>query len=117
MATDQELNTVLNAVSADHPELDGTDDTDLTEEIADTATIGQLLDNFAAEVEDMFCDAIDLSLEGNPVRTHVELVSLHQEVGEMICRLRADLVAGVANRAEEIEEQGNQLRKQVIEES
>ena len=89
-------------------------DGELVEELADTATIEQLLDTFIQEVSDILALAVEVSLEGNPVRTHLDLVNGGQDIVELAYELRAELVAKVANRAEVIEEQGDQLRKQVI---
>ena len=93
------------------------DDVELSEELADTATIEQLFDTFIQAVSEMFHDTLDVSLEGNPVKTHFELQAFGQDTVELAYELRRELVARVANRAEEIAEEGNLLRKQVIEES
>jgi hypothetical protein len=110
-----------------HPDITGDDDGELTEELADTATIEQLLDTFIGEVGDILDLAVEVSVEGNPVRTHLDLVTARQDIIELAQELRAELVAKVAVRAEEIPEQNglgvttisaathpSELRKQVI---
>src|SRR5271167_985217 len=104
-------------------------DDELVEELADTVTIESLLDGFIQEVSEMFVDAYDVSLEGNPVRTHLELVNVGQDVVDLAHTLKRELLAN-ANRAEQIAEQDvpgstpisapthfSGLRKQVIEEN
>src|SRR5271167_3773474 len=104
-------------------------DDELVEELADTVTIESLLDGFIQEVSEMFVDAYDVSLEGNPVRTHLELVNVGQDVVDLAHTLKRELLAN-ANRAEVISEQSglltppisgashlSELRKQVIEEN
>jgi len=110
------------------PDVTPDDDVELSEEIYDTTTIEQLLDGIIEEVNDMVSEAVDVSLEGNPVKTHIELVNFSNEIIQMLFDLKTELVVRVANRAEEISEQGAELdvvpvngagilRKQVIEES
>jgi hypothetical protein len=98
------------------------EDGPLADELADMATIEQLLDGFIQEVSEMFIDALDISLEGNPVRTHLELVNLGQDAVDLAHSLKRELIAKVANRSEVIAERGGlNLRTQanppVIEES
>src|SRR5208283_5773162 len=87
---------------------------ELVEELADTATIEQLLDDFIQEVSDLFVDAVEVSLDGNPVRTHLELTNLAQDTVDLAHTLKRELLEKIANRAEVIAEQGSQLRKQVL---
>jgi hypothetical protein len=127
MANEQDLTEELNAVSAAHPEVTGEDDVELSEELADRTTIENLFDSFIQEVGEMFHNALDVSIDGNPVRTHLELVNFGQDTIELAYELRRELIARVANRAEQFTEQevvsptvanlsvGNQLRKQVLE--
>lgn len=106
----------MNDELDEHLEIAGEDDGELTKELADTATIEQLLDSFIEEVSDMFSKTLDVSFGGNSVLTHLELGNFGQDVLELAHELRAELITQVANRAEEIVEQGVTLRKQVIEE-
>lgn len=106
--------------------LDTDDDPELVEELADTVIIQKLLDTFIGEVSDILDLAVEVSLEGNPVRTHLELVTGSQDIVELAYELRQELLSKVANRAEEIPEQNfgataiaaathpSELRKQVI---
>jgi len=112
--SEEELPTDFNAVAAANPELTGEDDVELSEELADTATIETLLDGFIEEVSESFADALDVSLGGNAVLTHIELQNFGQDIITMAYALRNELITKVANRAEEVPEQGNTLRKQVI---
>jgi DNA mismatch repair ATPase MutS len=106
--------------------LDTDDDPELVEELADTVTIEKLLDTFIEEVSDILGLSVEVSLEGNPVRTHLELVNASQDIVELAYELRQELLTKVANRAEAIAEQNfsatqiaaathpSELRKQVI---
>ena len=89
---------------------------DLVEEIAATATIEELMDSFIQEVSEMYADLQDTSLEGNAVKTHLEIQAFGQELWEMAYELKDDLVNRVANRSEEFAEKGGSLRKQVVDE-
>jgi hypothetical protein len=112
MASEQELNDVLDAVTGSLPEISGEDDLELSEELADTATIETLLDGFIQEVSELFTMAVDVSLDGNPVRTHLELVNFGTDLVELTYQLRRDLVSKLAS-AEKLAENGNMLRTQV----
>jgi len=112
--SEEELPTDFNAVAAANPELTGEDDVELSEELADTATIETLLDGFIEEVSESFADALDVSLGGNAVLTHIELQNFGEETITLAYQLRNTLISKVANRAEVVAEEGNTLRKQVI---
>ncbi len=112
----QDVSDELNAVAAEHPEMTVDDSEELVEEIADTATIHDLLDEHISTMEEIFEDVIKTSLEGNPVRTHVELVNAVNDAFQMALELKAELVARLANRAEELPETGLQMRKQIVDE-
>jgi len=113
--SEDDLTTELNtAAAAEHLEVTGEDDVELSEELADTATIETLFDAFIEEVSQMFTDAIDVSLEGNAVRSHIELQNFGEETITLAYQLRNTLISKVANRAEVVAEEGNTLRKQVI---
>lgn len=90
----------------------------LVEEIADTATIEQLLDSYIGEVQSALDELVEVSLEGNPVRTHVELQAFGEDVVQQAFELRADLLEKLANRADQFAERSTacgQLRTQVVE--
>src|SRR5579863_5729678 len=116
MSTDNEL-----------PLIDDNDPEQLVEELADTVTIEKLLDTFIAEVSEILGATVEVSLDGNPVRTHLELVNAEQDIVELSYELRQELISKVANRAEVIAEQNgfgsapisaathaSEMRKQVI---
>jgi len=111
MASEQELNSLLNEITGT-PEVSGEDDIELSEELADTATIETLCDGFIDEVSEMFAMALDVSLDGNPVRTHLELVNFGADIVELTYQLRRDLIAKLAS-AEKLAEHGDMLRTQV----
>ena len=108
ISVDPDINTVAELFE---PESD--DDTPLAEEIADTATIQTIMDSFIEEISIMFVDAIEVSLEGNSVRTHIELMNLGQDTVDLAHNLKRELVAKLANRADVIVENGDMLRTQV----
>jgi len=91
-------------------------DETLVEELADTVTIEKLMDAFIEEVTEILGAANEVSLDGNPVRTHLELVNASQDIVELAYELRQELISKVAVRAEQITEQGGNLRKQVVDE-
>lgn len=91
------------------------DTEELVEELADTATIEQLFDTYLVEVSDMFQELLEVSADGNPVRTHLELQAVAEDVLGMAYQLRADLIARIANRAEQFPTNGDHLTKQVVE--
>jgi len=93
---------------------DGDEDTPLAEEIADTATIESLLDEFILEASTTFASVIEVAMEGNPVLTYLELVALGEDTIDAAHTLKRELIAKLANRADVIAEQGSQLRKQVL---
>jgi len=97
------------------PEVTGDDDVELSEEIADTAVLSGLLDNFISEIQEMFSDTLEVSLEGNPVRTHLELVNFGQDIVELAYTLRHDLLHTFANRVDGFDERGDLLRTQIVE--
>lgn len=112
----QQADGFLESISelADQIVSESAGDSELVEELADTVTIEKLLDTFIENASEMLALAVEVSLEGNPVRTHLELVTVGTDIVELAYELRQELVAKVANRAEVIAEQGNQLRKQVL---
>src|SRR5271155_5740368 len=89
------------------------EDTPLADEIIDTATIDSLMDEFIEEVSVMFIDIVELSMEGNPVRTHLELVNLGHDTVDLAHSLNRELLNRVANRPEKLAEVGDLLRTQV----
>lgn len=96
--------------------VDTDDDPELVEELANTVTIEKFLDTFIEEVTEILGAINEVSLDGNAVRTHLELVNGSQDIVELAYELREELIAKVANRSEEIPEQGGNLRKQVVDE-
>jgi hypothetical protein len=102
------------------------DDPELVEELADTVTIEKLTDAFIAEITEILGTTVEVSLDGNPVRTHLELAAAEQDIVELAYELRQELLTKIANRAEAITERNfgatqiaaathpSELRKQVI---
>ena len=93
--------------------LEQDDDTPLAEEIADTATIESLLDEFILEASTTFASVIEVAMEGNPVLTYLELVALGEDTIDAAHTLKRELIAKLANRADVIAEKGDMLRTQV----
>ena len=79
-----------------------TDDVELQEELADTAIIDAVFEGYIQEINEMLVDALDVSLEGNPVKTHIELQNLGQDLVESAYTLRNELIARLAKRTEEL---------------
>jgi hypothetical protein len=79
-----------------------TDDVELSEELADTAIINTAFEGFFQELNEMFADALDVSIEGNPVKTHIELTNLGQDLVEASYALRNELIQRLAKRTEEL---------------
>ena len=79
-----------------------TDDIELSEELADTAIIEGVFDEFIQEINEMLVDVLDVSIEGNPVKTHIELTNLGQDLVELAYELRSELIQRLAKRTEEV---------------
>lgn len=79
-----------------------TDDVELSEELADIAIIDAAFEGFIQEVNEMLVDALDVSIEGNPVKTHIELTNLGQDLVESAYALRSELISRLAKRTEEL---------------
>jgi hypothetical protein len=124
--TDQQLNDDLIEVGAEHPEVTREDDGDLTEELVATTTIEELFDNYISTMQELLDEVLDLSVEGNPVKTHLGLMVYAEETVAAAFELRQQLVDRLADRSEQFPEQevnplgvtnlsvGDQLRKQVV---
>jgi hypothetical protein len=104
-----DLNEELNEA----PEVAREDDGDLAEELASTTIINGLLDAYIGRVQEMFDDAVEVSIEGNPVKTYLELSSLGEEMMENAHELRMQLLHHFT-ASEEFPTVGLQLTKQVV---
>ena len=90
---------------------------DASELVAEMAALSVINEHFTAlrnNVQEWFLDLKDTSEEGNPVRTHLAIQSLEEEVITEICALWDTLRETLANRSEQIPEKGGLLRKQVV---
>jgi hypothetical protein len=105
----------------DHPIPEATDatpesDTELVEELAETAIINQLVDDYIMKVSGWFIELNEVSEQGNPVRTHMSMLSVCEGVVEEAYELRRKLLEQVAKRGYEITTTGMTLTKQVLDE-
>lgn len=78
------------------------DDVELTEELADTAIIEQLFDEYHNTVQELFTDATDAAISGTHVQAYLELRNFGEDVMQIAAELRAELLARIAKRTEEI---------------
>lgn len=107
----EELKPVLTDVFTE-PATDEGDD--LIEEMASTSVINDEFDSFTDLVTTWFMDLKYTSEQGNPVKTHIELVSTEEDILTELSSLRARLIEALANRSETVVEKGGLLRKQVV---
>jgi hypothetical protein len=78
------------------------DDVELTEELADTAIIEQLFDEYHNTVQELFTDAIEAAVIGTHVQAYLELRNFGEDVMQIAAELRAELIARLAKRTEEL---------------
>lgn len=114
MNNEQLDNIIPQIATLGEPEAE---DNELTEELAATATIDSLFDNFVTNVHGWLMNTVEVSEQGNPVRTHLSLLSLSDDIVTEAYELQRALIDQIAKRGEEIAVQGADLRKQVIEEN
>lgn len=91
-------------------------DTELVEELAATSTIDQLMDDFIMKISGWFIELNEVSEQGNPVKTHMSLLSVCEGVVEESYYLRTRLLEQLAKKGEEIATTGMTLTKQVLDE-
>jgi hypothetical protein len=114
----QKVNTEpTNAIPvgvATEPEVVESEEVELVEEMAASAVINETFNEFIANVAGWFEDLRVTSEESNPVRTHLEIVSLEESVITEAFALRDKLLADLAQRGEEIPTKGGSLHTQII---
>jgi hypothetical protein len=86
---------------------------DLAQEIADTAAINQIMDTYIEQQHLAIQEVIEISEKGNPVATHMALLSLYDEILNMSYDLQHQFVRN-AERGESFSEKGGELRTQVL---
>jgi len=108
------ITETINGTVNLEPDVTAADATELVEELADIATITEIMDNLILATSEIFQDLINQSLTGNPVLTHVVLVDTTEEVVRALYDLRRQLIDSLAKRGEEIPQKGGNLRTQVV---
>jgi hypothetical protein len=78
------------------------DDVELTEELADTAIIEQLFDEYHNTVQELFTDAVEAAISGTHVQSYLELRNFGDDVMQIAAELRVELIARLAKRTEEL---------------
>jgi hypothetical protein len=78
------------------------DDVELTEELADTAIIEQLFEEYHATVQELFGDAVDAAISGTHVQAYLELRNFGEDVMQIAAELKSELIQRLAKRTEEI---------------
>jgi hypothetical protein len=78
------------------------DDVELTEELADTAIIEQLFDEYHNTVQELFSDAVDAAVTGTHVQAYLELRNFGEDVMQIAAELKTELIARLAKRTEEL---------------
>ena len=79
-----------------------TDDIELSEELADTAIIEQLFEEYHTTVQELFDDAVDAAVSGTHVQAYLELRNFGEDVMQIAAELKTELVQRLAKRTEEI---------------
>lgn len=85
-------------------------------EVVDTATIDGIMDEFINATSEVFEELIEVSHNGNPVATHMALLSVVSAVEEALYQLKDELIESLAKHGDEFQEKGGTLRTQVIDE-
>jgi len=110
--TTETINGTVNLETDATPE----GDTELVEELAATTTIDGLMDEFIMKVSGWFIELNEVSEQGNPVKTHLSMLSVCEGVVEEAYYLRSRLLEQVAKTGDEIATTGMTLTKQVLDE-
>lgn len=87
---------------------------ELVEELADTATIDELMATYIGNVAQWFEDLTAMSEESNPVRTHIGITSLAEAVLTESYSLREKLIELLAKRGDDFNKTGHTITKQVV---
>jgi hypothetical protein len=106
-------NAIPVGVATDPEVLDG-EEVELVEEMAASAVINETFAVFIANLVQWFEELKQTSEDSNPVRTHLQIVSLEEDVVTEAYALQDTLLADLAQRGEEIPQKGGTLRTQVI---
>lgn len=114
-ADGKSVETINSTVDLE-PEITAEADTELTEELAATSTIDQLMDDYIMKISGWFIELNEVSEQGNPVKTHMSLLSVCEGVVEEAYYLRSRLLEQLATKGEEIATTGTNLTKQVLDE-
>jgi hypothetical protein len=87
---------------------------ELIEELASTTVLHETFGRFIKGINETFAALEELSEEGNPVRTHIAIIGMYSQLITTAHQLRDELIEKLAQRGDEITEQGGTLRKQVL---
>jgi hypothetical protein len=79
--------------------------------------LNEVFDRFISNLDGWLSETIETSMNGNPVHTHMALLSLTDTVIEEAHSVRDQLIELVANRGDEFAKSGLNLTKQVLDES
>jgi hypothetical protein len=104
------------ASQADGYVADAEEATELVEELVSTTTLYDTFGRYVTYVTDAFDHLTDVSLEGNPVVTHVTIQAYREAIIASAHELRDELIEKLAQRGEQITEKGGTLRTQVLNE-
>jgi hypothetical protein len=88
----------------------------LVAELADTTIIDTVMDDFIGATSEVFSELIEISHNGNPVATHMALLSTVEAVETALYDLKQELLDSLAKHGDEFDEKGGNLRKQVVDE-
>jgi hypothetical protein len=87
---------------------------ELIEELASTTILYESFGRFIQFLDQSLAEVVDTSFEGNPVRTHVSLTRLQEEIVLAAHGLRDELIEKLAQYGDKITEKGGTLRTQVL---
>jgi hypothetical protein len=88
--------------------------TELVEELVSTTTLYETFGRFISHMQYNFSALKAISEEANPVRTHLTITSVEEDIVLSAHALRDELIEKLAKRGEEITEKGGTLRTQVL---
>jgi hypothetical protein len=113
-AWEKEHPVAASPVIAPFDTADADEATELVDELVSTTTLYETFGRFIAHVQYNFSALKAISEESNPVRTHLSIVSVEEELLQAAHNLRDELIEKLAERGEKITEKGGTLRTQVL---
>jgi prophage DNA circulation protein len=105
--------TISGPVTLD-PDVAADDATELVDELVSTTVLYDTFGRYITYLTDAFEHLSEVSLDGNPVVTHVTIQGYAEAMIAGAHELRDELIEKLAQRGEQITEKGGTLRTQVL---